>query len=94
MQNVSGDKVARAQAVQPIFSQRMVYAPMREEQEMVITEMEQFPRGRYRDLTDSATMAIRWLRDNGFADRVEEVHAQEIDRQRLRKRSAPLYRGY
>jgi hypothetical protein len=34
--------------------------------ELVITEMEVFPKGRYDDLTDSTTQAIRYLRDNGL----------------------------
>jgi hypothetical protein len=40
---------------------------------MVIDEMEVFPRGRHDDLTDSATQALRWLRDNGLAMTEREV---------------------
>lgn len=86
-----GDKVARALAVQPIFSQGMVFAPPYEFAETVIQEMENFPRGRYKDLTDSSTQAVKWLRDNGFADRPEELRFQEDQRRQLRRASKPLY---
>ena len=64
---VKGDKVARALAAQPTFSQHMVYAPDRDWAEMVITEMSLFPKGHYDDLTDSATQAINYLRSVGLA---------------------------
>jgi phage terminase large subunit-like protein len=44
----------------------MIYAPNRDSAELVITEMEVFPKGRYDDLTDSTTQAIRYSRDNGL----------------------------
>jgi predicted phage terminase large subunit-like protein len=40
---VKGDKVARALAVQPMFSQGMVYAPNKDWAELVIGEMSVFP---------------------------------------------------
>jgi phage terminase large subunit-like protein len=64
---VKGDKVARALAVQPIFSNEQVYAPNREWAEETITEMSLFPMGRFCDLTDSATQALKYLRDVGMA---------------------------
>jgi predicted phage terminase large subunit-like protein len=64
---VKGDKVARALAVQPIFSNEQVYAPARDWSELVITEMSIFNKGRYDDLTDSATQALKYLRDVGMA---------------------------
>ena len=63
---VKGDKVARALAVQANFANGMVYVPDRQWAELVITEMEVFPKGSYDDLTDSTTQAIRYLRDNGL----------------------------
>ncbi len=67
------DKVSRALAVQPIWSQEIVYAPLREWAEMVKNEMAMFPKGRYKDLTDSATHATRWLREKGLLRRNEEL---------------------
>jgi len=52
-----GDKVARAYAVQPIFSAGLVWAPEREWSELVIDEVSSFPKGRYKDLTDSCLTA-------------------------------------
>jgi predicted phage terminase large subunit-like protein len=87
--NVRGDKVARALAVQPMFSQGMVYAPAREWAELVITEMSMFPAGRYDDLTDSSSMALKYLRDHGWGHTAEEQHHAETDTVRHRPRPAP-----
>ena len=73
---VKGDKVARALAVQPTFSQLMVYAPVRDWADLVISEMAVFPKGRYDDLTDSATQAISYLRKVGLAPSDAEVQWQ------------------
>lgn len=62
----SGDKVARAYAVQPIWSQFLVHAPDKEWADDVISEMAAFPKGRYKDLTDSATQAMKFFREAGF----------------------------
>jgi predicted phage terminase large subunit-like protein len=55
---VKGDKLSRALAVQANFANGMIYAPNRDWAELVITEMEVFPKGRYDDLTVSTTQAI------------------------------------
>jgi predicted phage terminase large subunit-like protein len=88
---VKGDKVARALAVQPMFSQGMVYAPARDWAETVITEMSMFPTGRYDDLTDSASMALKYLRDHGWGQTVEEQHQAEIGTVMHRPRPPALY---
>jgi hypothetical protein len=56
----------------------MVYAPNRDWAELVITEMEVFPRGRYDDLTDSTTQAIKYIRDNGLLQTDEETRHEEL----------------
>lgn len=88
---VSGDKVARAYAVQPSFSQLLVYAPAFDWVETVIEEMEVFPKGRYKDLTDSATQAIKYLRDTGMANTDEETHAAEMEGVMHRPRPKAMY---
>lgn len=90
LRNPEGDKVARAYAVQSLFSQGLIYAPDREWAEMVISEAETFPKG-LRDLTDSATQALKWLRDQGILIRKEERVAAEIEKARFRPAAAPLY---
>lgn len=82
-----GDKVARAIAVQPSWSQEMIYAPDREWADLVIDEMAVFPKGRYKDLTDSSTQAIKHLRDTGLLRSDEERRAQEVEA--VRHKGAP-----
>jgi len=94
LQPVSGDKYARALAVQPTFSQLMVYAPVRQWSADVIDEMVTFPKHKYKDLTDSATQAIKHLRDIGLAQTDDEAHAQEMQAvtHGAQPRLKPLYR--
>lgn len=86
-----GDKVARALAVQPTFSQMRVWAPVRNWSEMVIEEMAVFPKGKYDDLTDSATQAMKHLRDLGLAQTDTEVREAEAETVRHRPAAKPLY---
>lgn len=88
---VKGDKVARAMAAQATFAQGLIYAPERDWSEMVISEMEMFPKGKFDDLTDSATQAIKHLRDGGMANTDAEEQAEINEGLMLRKRPVPLY---
>lgn len=88
---VKGDKVARALACQATFSQLLVYAPARDWSEMVIDEMAVFPKGKFKDLTDSATQALKHLRDRGLAETDEEAHAAEMDGVMHKPQPKPLY---
>lgn len=78
---VKGSKEARALAAQPTFSQLLVYAPARDWAEMVLDEMESFPKHKYRDLTDSATQAIKFMRDQGLLNTDQEARAIEAEEQ-------------
>lgn len=69
----NADKVARAYAVQPVFSSGAVYAPDKSWAEAVITEWEQFPRGKHDDLVDSTTQVLRYMRERNLLKRPEEV---------------------
>lgn len=88
---VKGDKVARALAVQSTLSQGLVYAPIREWSDLVIEEMENFPKGRYKDLTDSTTQALKYLRDAGLAQSDEEAAHEQYERVRHRPQQKALY---
>lgn len=88
---VSGDKYARALACQATFSQGLVYAPLRDWADLVIDEMATFPKHKYKDLTDSATQAIKHLRDIGLAQTDEEAAAAETERVRHRSNPPPVY---
>jgi uncharacterized cupin superfamily protein len=58
---------------------------------MTITEMSTFPAGRYDDLTDSSTQALKYLRDVGMAQTDEEAHDAEIGTVMHRPRPRRLY---
>jgi len=85
------DKVARAHAVQPIFSQLLVYAPDRDWADMVIDEMSTFPKGRYKDLTDSTTQAMKFLRDSNMIVHRHELEAEFEEGRKYRGKLQPLY---
>jgi len=63
---VKGDKEARALSVQWVFANELVFAPIRDWSELLMEEMESFPMHKYDDLTDSATMAMRYFIDHGL----------------------------
>lgn len=90
---VVGDKVARAHGVSPIWSQLLVYAPDRDWADLVIDEMATFPKGRYKDLTDSATQAVKFIRDAGLIVHRHEIAFEdnELRTFKPKKRFAPLY---
>ncbi len=89
---VKGDKIARAYAAQPTFANELVYAPDRPWADLVISEMEVFPKGKYKDLTDSTTQAIAHLRAMGLAQTDEETTAAEMEVVMHRpKRAGALY---
>lgn len=90
------DKIARAWAVQATWANGMIYAPDREWAQMVIDEMESFPKGSHDDLTDSATQAIKHMREIGLAETDEEAVAQEnesVAHTPRRKSIAAHYQG-
>ena len=88
---VKGDKVARAVGVQATFANLGVYAPVRDWSDMVIQEMAMFPNGKYDDLTDSTTQAVKFLRDAGLAPTDEEVMAGELAAMTHKSRPKALY---
>ena len=86
-----GDKVARAYAIQSILSAGLVWAPDREWAELVIEESSVFPKGRYKDLTDSMTQALKHVREQGLLIRPEERSMIEDDLARYRPQQRALY---
>jgi predicted phage terminase large subunit-like protein len=96
MVNPTQDKIARAWSVQPTWANGMIFAPDREWAQMVIDEMEVFPKGKHDDLTDSATQAISHLRKIGLAETDEEAIADETEsvvHRPQRKSLASHYQG-
>jgi hypothetical protein len=58
--------------------------------ELVITEMS-FPVGRHKELTDSTTQALKYLRDAGLAETDEEQQEAKIETVMRRPRLKRLY---
>lgn len=86
-----GDKVARTHAVQPVWSNGLVYAPDREFADLVIDEMAVFPKGVHDDLHDTATQAMKHLRDIGLLTFAVEDQAVIEESLKFKPAPAPLY---
>ena len=88
-----GDKVARVHGIINLFSDEMVYAPDRSYADLAINQCAMFPHGARDDIVDSTSMALRWLRNSGFAMRREENALAVEDELRYISPSAslPLY---
>lgn len=88
---VKGDKVSRALGVQAVFSQGMVYAPVRDWAETMIEDAAVFPKGRYKDQVDALTQGLKYLRDVGMLPSDADEMAVATARVTHRKRLAALY---
>jgi predicted phage terminase large subunit-like protein len=78
------DKTARTYAVQSIFSQHMIHAPLdRQWCQDVVNECGVFPFGKHDDRHDSVTQAVKHAGDIGLLEFDEDVRAAEIDEARL-----------
>jgi predicted phage terminase large subunit-like protein len=60
------DKIARANAVAPVFESGMVWAPQTKWAEELIEECAAFPKGDNDDLVDSTVQAISRFRAGNF----------------------------
>lgn len=91
-----GDKVARLYSVTPLFSAGLVYAPHKDGVpldwvDMVMRQVASFPKAKRKDLTDTTSMTLRWLRDQGII-RLHEERGGEVEEAMQRIRPArPLY---
>lgn len=90
-QTPEGDKVARLNAVQSLFSQGLIYAPDREWSQMVIDEVAVFPRGRYKDLTDSTSGALKHIREIGLLISKDEKLLQDQEAAMYQRPQKNLY---
>ena len=87
----NADKVARAYAVQPIFSNGIVYAPDKTWADEVITEAEVFPKGRHDDRVDSTTQALKFLRERNLLQRPEDILVRIKDEVAYKSITKPVY---
>jgi hypothetical protein len=86
-----GDKLARALAVQPSFSQGLIFAPNKSWAEDLIVEAESFPKSKHDDLVDSMSQALQYLRDVGLAQTDEEERYVALEGVMHKPRLKPLY---
>lgn len=104
-----GDKVARLIAVQHLFADGTVYVPWPVDKETgtemphgykwvedAMDQMGIFPKAPHDDFVDSASQALRWLRDSGILLRAEE-HQRDVQQELAYNRvqsNKPLYPVY
>lgn len=96
-----GDKIARTYAVQHMFADKMIYAPMngpdpknpkpKKFAALVIDQMAAFPYAAHDDLTDAAGIGLLYLRAMGYLQRREEHAADVAESITYRPKLAPLY---
>ena len=91
MKQPEGDKEARAHSVVGIFANKLVWAPDRDFATLMIEEAAKFPFGKYRDLTDSMTQALRHIRNLGLIQFEEERIAEEAEGLLPKAKLQPLY---
>jgi predicted phage terminase large subunit-like protein len=89
-----GDKVARLHAVSPFFEGGLIYAPDRTWADMVITEVANFPRGKWADLTDCCSGGLGYLRRSGLIRLASEYDADELASREWRGRVESVVEGY
>jgi predicted phage terminase large subunit-like protein len=86
-----GDKVARLHACQALFADGMVYAPDRAWADMVITEVTQFPKSKWADLTDCVSQCLTWLRAQGVLQLGTEADTENLRAKTFRPKPEPRY---
>lgn len=94
-----GDKTARLYSIQHLFSNEMIYVPWFDPMgyawaQDVIRQIARFPKDSHDDFVDSTSMALRYLRDMGFALFAEEKAVDDEELLRYRPQESPLYPVY
>lgn len=88
----SGDKIARANAVAPVFESGYVWAPDRRWADEVINESAAFPRGDDDDYVDTVTQAVERFRRGGFITLPDDGDDDDEDISRQGRRRGGNYR--
>jgi predicted phage terminase large subunit-like protein len=89
-----GDKVARLHSITPLFEGGVIFAPDREWAEMVISEVEGFPKGRFKDLVDTVSGALGYLRRNGLIQLQAEKESDDREWRTFRGRTESIAEMY
>lgn len=90
------DKIARLRRIESVFAEGLVYAILEKAYaKLAIDEMAAAPRGRFRDVTDSASQCINYLRKCGYLEHVDVFKERQVREQERRGKkprgAAPLY---
>jgi predicted phage terminase large subunit-like protein len=90
----NNDKVARVHSIEHLFTDNMIFAPDKDYADKMIRQCSMFPKGSHDDLVDSMSMALRYLRDCGFALKREEASVDRAESLAYNKPLAPLYNPF
>jgi len=85
------DKMARMNAVQPIFSQGLVWMPDRDWANDMMEELLQFPKYKFDDMADTCSLALRKLREMGLLQFQDEREFDEYIEQNRAPVTQALY---
>ena len=94
LDDVKGDKVARLHSVSPLFEGGVIYAPDTTWAEMVIAEVSQFPKGRWKDLTDTVSGSLGYLRRSNLIQLADEHAREEEELKKFRGRRTSVAEQY
>ena len=90
----SGDKVARMHAISPTFEGGLVHAPDTAWAQDLIGEVANFPKGRFKDLCDTVSGSIGYLRNNGLIKQADEHDREEYEVRRYRGQRVSIAQQY
>jgi predicted phage terminase large subunit-like protein len=94
LMQVAGDKVSRAHSVVPLFTDGMIWAPDTKWSEIVLTDCERFPKGADKDIVDTVTQALNFVRENGIVSRADEMSASLEDEMAFRPQTQSVAQSY
>jgi hypothetical protein len=87
------DKYARLVSVSHLWSNGVIWAPDKEYADDVMDQIGSFPFAGHDEFVDCTTMALRWLRDCGYAPTREEVSEALTAEMTFQPKPKPLYGG-
>ena len=77
--NRGQDKIARTNAVAPLFESGMVWVPETRWAEELVEELTEFPNGDHDDLVDSTTQALLRFRQGGFVRHPSDYEDETLE---------------
>lgn len=87
------DKLSRLVSISHMFANKMIWTPDLEWSDKVIHQVCNFPFAGHDEYADCTSMALRWLRDQGFAPTREQVFEDAQAEMAFKPRPPPLYGG-